>query len=47
MKEDYKFDKEGIVTYLKIFATIGMDSLDENNTDIEGGTEATLLEIRR
>lgn len=47
MKEDYKFDKEGIVTYLKIFTTIGMDSLDENNTDIEGGTEATLLEIRR
>lgn len=47
MKEDYKFSKEGIVRYMKIFASIGATSLSEDNTDIEGGTEATLVEIKR
>ena len=45
--EDYKFNKEGIVTYMKAFLTFGNKDVSETDTTISGGTEVKLIEIKK
>ncbi|GAB6976855.1 hypothetical protein [Prevotella falsenii] len=45
--EDYKYSKEGIVTYLKLVVSLGSKDISEPNSAYTGGTEVKLIEIKK